>query len=152
MFDAVRDFFRQSADARQKRQDDHVRREQARHQDAERRKRAEQERQRRIQGIRVITGEIRYRYAILETVRAHGFYLAEPGQPYHPTEATERAIRSLQEQAFALGADAVIHAQYQILRYTLERRQFQHTPAYEAHAFGTAVKILGPPPDWPEQK
>ena len=54
----------------------------------------------------------------------------------------------MQELAFSIGADAIIHAQYQVLRYTVQQRQMMFMPVYETHIFGTAIKVLGPPQDW----
>lgn len=117
--------------------------------EAESQRRAAFAREERIAAIRVITGDLKHRYAIVDTVRAFGLYTAQPGEDYDPTEATRRAQYHLQTQAIELGADAIIHATYQVLRYAEQRHMRQHpVPVYEVHAFGTAVKIVGPPTDW----
>lgn len=106
------------------------------------------ERERRIAAVRVITGDVKYRYAILDTLRVYAHYGAEPGEPYDPTSSTVQATRLMQELAYSTGADAVIHAQYQIIRYATTRRGYADVPSYETHLFGTAIKIMGPPLDW----
>lgn len=126
--------------------------------EADQRARRSAEEAGRVAAIRVLTGDLKHRYAIIEPLQGFGYYTAEPGRNYDPTEATRRAIHSLQRQAFAIGADAVIHARFEILRYLeqssggfggFRRNNLQNLlPAYEAHAFGTAVKIVGPPRDW----
>ncbi len=151
MFDGINEQLRKMRDARAQAKAQEALREQQRLHESEQMRRAEQERQKRIHSIRIITGEVRYRYAILDTLRAFAVYQAEPGQPINPTEATLRASRTLQEQAVAVGADAVIHAQYNIVRYTIPRGKYADIPVYEAHVFGTAIKILGPPVDWASQ-
>ena len=90
----------------------------------------------RVASIRVLTGDLKHRYAIIEPLQGFGYYSAEHGRTYDPTEATRRAIHSLQRQAFAIGADAVIHAQFEIVRYLEQRGGFGRgggnvLPAYE---------------------
>lgn len=108
-----------------------------------------QERETQIAATRVITGELKHRYVLVDALRGFGVYIVDPGHDYDPTEVTRRATYDLQRQAVALGANAVIHARFEILRYS-EDRQGRPLPIYEAHAFGTAVRIVGPPSDWPE--
>lgn len=150
MFDNIKENMRKAAEDRAKQREEQERAENFRRaqQGAEERIRAERER--KIASIRVITGQVKYRYVILDTLRVFSIYTAEPGQPYDPTASTLQAMRQMQELAFQTGADAVIHAQYQILRYTTTRRNYQDVPVYETHLFGTAVKIMGPPSDWVE--
>ena len=121
--------------------------------EAEQRARRSAEEAAQVAAIRVLTGELKHRYAIIEPLQGFGYYTAEQGRTYDPTEATRRAIYSLQKQAFAVGADAVIHARFEIVRYLEQRGAFGGrgggvVPAYETHAFGTAIKIVGPPRDW----
>lgn len=118
--------------------------------EAQSKRRAAYEREQRIATVRVITGDLKHRYIIVDTLRGFGLYTAQPGRDYDPTEATRRALYHLQTQAHDIGADAVIHARYEILRYA-EPRQLRQAPVptYEVHAFGTAVKVVGPPADWP---
>lgn len=151
MLHKFRDKIRRRQEAQERARQERERRERERLQDAERQKRAEQERVQKILSIRVITGEVKYRHAVIDTVRAVGFYEVEPDNRYLPDEATNRAIAQIQEHAYRLGADAVIHAQYHILRYSVQRRQHVNT-IYETHVFGTAIKILGPPSDWTRDK
>lgn len=123
--------------------------------EAQQQRRAAQDREARIADVRVITGELKHRYVIVDTLTGFGHYAAEPGRDYDPTEATRRATYNLQQQAVALGADAVIHARYEILRYAEPRGgvgRLVPLPSYEVHAFGTAVRIVGPPADWPDNK
>jgi uncharacterized protein YbjQ (UPF0145 family) len=122
-----------------------ARQERERAQQAEQERKGEQERARRIRSIRVITGDVKYRYAIVDTVRAVGYYELEQHGVLLPDEATDRAIKQLQEKAFAVGADAVIHAVFHIMRYAVQRSRMHLVPAYEVHVFGTAIKVLGPP-------
>lgn len=111
------------------------------------RERMAHERQARIDGIRVFTGELKHRYHVIETLRGIGIFFAPPQEAeYDPMEATRRAMYHLQEQAADLGADAVVHARYQILRYLQSTGQ-RAVPVYEVHAFGTAVRIIGQSPD-----
>lgn len=100
----------------------------------------------RVLAIRVFTGELKHRYVVVDTLRGFGHYMAPPNEDYDPLEATRRACLSLQEQAADLFADAVVHARYEILRYTLVQGQ-RTVPVYEVHAFGTAVRIVGPAAD-----
>lgn len=120
----------------------------------EQRARAEEERRRmddamkaRIAAVRIITGDIRYKYAIINTVRAWAYVPCPPGRAADPHQATDIAIYNLQREALKQGADAVIHAQFHILRYEVPLEDGAMA-AYETHAFGTAVKILGAPEDW----
>ena len=108
----------------------------------------EEDREVRVRAIRIITGEVKYRYAVLDTIRTIGYAEFGGNQLIEPDQATQRAITQMQELAFSIGADAIIHAQYQVLRYTVQQRQMLYMPVYETHIFGTAIKILGPPQDW----
>ncbi|MGE3770523.1 MAG: hypothetical protein AB7G06_06170 [Bdellovibrionales bacterium] len=153
------DFFN---DWRQKREEIKAAREsQLRQRQYEQQRRAEYEfeREQKIEQVRVITGDLKHRYVLLESLRAFGHYIAPINDEYDPLEATRRATYHLQAQAVDLGADAIIHARFQVIRYVEQRRgpQGYTLPAYEVHAFGTAVRIVGPPPDWdisetPEQE
>lgn len=107
---------------------------------------AAEARQARIDAIRIFTGELKHRYVVVDTLRGFGHYVAPVNEDYDPLEATRRAAYSLQEQAADLFADAIVHARYEILRYTQTSGQ-RVIPVYEAHAFGTAVRIIGPSPD-----
>ena len=148
MFDELKEKMRRQREARDKSGRDRDRAEQARKAESERAEAMAQDRDRRVRAIRIITGEVKYRYAILDTLRAAGYYETVGNQMIDPEESTRRAVAQLQLQAFRIGADAVIHAQYHIVRYTIQRRQLLFTPVYETHIFGTAIKILGPPDDW----
>lgn len=108
----------------------------------------EEDREVRVRAIRIITGEVKYRYAVLDTIRTIGYAEFGGNQLIEPDQATQRAITQMQELAFSIGADAIIHAQYQVLRYTVQQRQMLYMPVYETHIFGTAIKVLGPPQDW----
>lgn len=148
MFDSFKESMRRRQESRERTQRDRQRQEQARQADADRAEAMAQDRSRRMRAIRVITGDVKYRYAIIDTIRAVGHYEAYAGQLIDPDESTRRAIEQIQGQAFSIGADAVIHAQFHVVRYTIQRRQLLFTPVYETHLFGTAIKILGPPEDW----
>lgn len=151
MFDTLKDSLRKAAEERAKKQEEEERINAQKRANADHEARIKAERERKIASIRVITGAVKYRYAIIDTLRVFAHYISEPGQPYDPTASTQQATRMMQEQAFSIGADAVIHAQYQVLRYTTTRKGYQDVPAYETHLFGTAVKIIGPPVDWEEE-
>lgn len=143
MFDMFRDFAKNFAAYEAERR---AREENQRKQDDERR-RMDDAMRNRIAGVRVITGDIRYKYAIMNTIRAWAYLPCPPGEGLDPHKATDLAIYNLQREAARIGADAVIHAQFHILRYEVPTRD-SIMPAYETHAFGTAVKILAPPDDW----
>lgn len=148
MLDSLKEKMRRTREDREKNRRDQDRKHQARQAEAQRAEAMAEERDRRIQAIRVITGEVKYRYAILDTIRTVGYYEVNGNQLIDPEEATRRAVVQLQDIAFRIGADAVIHAQYHIVRYAIQRRQMLFTPVYETHLFGTAIKVLGPPEDW----
>lgn len=148
MFDSIKEQLKRAGEAAAKAREEELRQQKMRERQRDAENRAMDERERKLASIRVITGDVKYRYAILDTLRVFAHYTAEPGAPYDPTAATQQAIRKMQEMAFALGADAVIHAQYQIVRYATTRRGYADIPVYEAHVFGTAIKIMGPPTDW----
>jgi uncharacterized protein YbjQ (UPF0145 family) len=148
MLDSLKEKMRRTREEREKARRDQDRKHQARQAEAQRAEAMAEERDRRIHAIRVITGEVKYRYAILDTIRTVGYCEVLGNQPIDPEEATRRAVAQLQDIAFRIGADAVIHAQYHIVRYTIQRRQMLFTPVYETHVFGTAIKVLGPPEDW----
>ncbi|NDE89877.1 MAG: hypothetical protein EB059_01865 [Alphaproteobacteria bacterium] len=148
MFDSIKENMRKANEERAKTREEQERKDKARAREAEMNARLKDERERKIATIRVITGDVKYRYAILDTLRVFSHYTAEPGQPYDPTASSMQATRLMQELAFAAGADAVIHAQYQIVRYTTQRRNYADVPVYETHLFGTAIKVMGPPTDW----
>lgn len=123
--------------------------------EAEQRARRSAEEAGRVAAIRVLSGDIKHRYVIIEPLLGFGYYSAEPQRTYDPLEATRRAIHSLQKQAFAQGADAVINARFEVIRYleTHGSGRFGTVlPAYEVHAYGTAIRIVGPPADWPESQ
>ena len=113
----------------------------------EERRRTDEALKSRIAAIRVITGDIRYKYAIINTVRAWAYVPCPSGHAADPHQATDIAIYNLQREALRHNADAVIHAQFHILRYEVPVQDGMMA-AYETHAFGTAVKILGAPEDW----
>jgi hypothetical protein len=148
MFDSIKENLRKVNEERAKLREEQDRKDKLRQQQADMNAKMKDDRERKIATIRVITGEVKYRYAILDTLRVFAHYTAEPGQPYDPTASSQQATRMMQELAFAAGADAVIHAQYQIVRYTTTRRNYADVPVYETHLFGTAIKVLGPPIDW----
>ena len=150
MFDNLKESIKKANEEKARQREEEARAQRMRDRQKEAEARAIEERERKILGIRIITGDVRYRYAILDTMRVFAHYEAEPGEAYDPTGATQRAMRQMQELAFSIGADAVIHAQYQILRYTTSKRGYADIPVYEVHAFGTAIKIMGPPSDWEE--
>lgn len=109
------------------------------------------EREQKIEAMRVLTGDLKHRYAVVETLQGFGHYVAPADAEYDPMEATRRAAYHLKAQAVDLGADAVIHAQYQIVRYTENRgARYIPLPVYEVHVFGTAIRIVGLPTDWEE--
>lgn len=101
-------------------------------------------REERVAAVRIITGDITWRYEIMNTIRAYARTVQQTGRLIDPTASTDTAVRLLQEEADEVGAQAVIHAHFQILRFEVpgERHPLQ---VYETHAFGTAVRILGPP-------
>jgi hypothetical protein len=148
VFDAIRESLRRAATEREKNREEAAKAERSRQQQADARARQEAEKERQIASVRVITGEVKYRYAIIDTLRVFAHYISTPGEPYDPTASTLRATRMMQELAHAAGADAVIHAQYQIIRSSTSKQGYTDVPVYETHLFGTAVKILGPPSDW----
>ena len=152
MFDSIKENLRKVNEERARAKAEQDRKDRAKQQQAEMGAKAKEERERKISTIRVITGEVKYRYAILDTLRVFAHYTAEPGQPYDPTASSQQATRMMQELAYSAGADAVIHAQYQIVRYTTQRRNYADVPVYETHLFGTAIKVMGPPSDWDEEK
>ncbi len=123
-------------------------REQMRAQQDEERRRMNEQMKAQIAAVRVITGDIKYKYAIINTVRAWAYVPCFPGAGSDPHQASDIAIYNIQKEALRVGADAVIHAQFHILRYEQPMRDGQIMAAYETHAFGTAVKILAPPDDW----
>lgn len=150
MFDGLKESLKRANEERARAKEEEARQEKQRQARLDADARAAEARERKINSIRIITGDVRYRYAILDTLRVFAHYTAEPGQAYDPTAASMQATRQMQELAFAAGADAVIHAQYQIIRYTTTRRNYSDVPVYEAHLFGTAIRVIGPPPDWEE--
>ncbi len=152
MFDSIKENLRKANEERAKAREEQDRRDRAKQQQDNVNARLKEERERKIATIRVITGDVKYRYAILDTLRVFSHYTAEPGQPYDPTASSQQATRMMQELAFSTGADAVIHAQYQIVRYTTNRRNYADVPVYETHLFGTAIKVMGPPTDWDNSK
>lgn len=112
---------------------------------------AAEARQARIDAIRVFTGDLKHRYVIIDTLRGFGQYEVPASGDYDPIEATRRAAYSMQVQAADLFADAIVHARYEILRYT-HQVQGRLLPVYEVHAFGTAVRVVGPPADLEEMR
>ncbi|GAB5387551.1 MAG: hypothetical protein Alpg2KO_05190 [Alphaproteobacteria bacterium] len=148
MFDAFKAYFSQ------KQEEAHARRakwerEQAAH-DEDHRHDAQVEAE--LEKIRIITGDTHYKYALLNTLRVWGFATARPGQEVDATRSTDIAVRLLQEEAYKINADAVIHVQFHILRYDRSRDPLKYSmPCYETHAFGTAIKIIGPPDHWKEE-
>lgn len=148
MFDNLKEQLKKANEERARAREEEERKQRLREKQRETEQRLAEERERKIQNLRIITGDVRYRYAVIDTLRVFAHYSAEPNESYDPTAATQKAMRQMQELAFAAGADAVIHAQYQILRYTTTRRGYSDVPVYEAHLFGTAIKIMGPPPEW----
>jgi hypothetical protein len=148
VFDAIRDSLKRAAAEREKSREESQKAERTRQEQQATRQRMDAEKERQIASIRIITGEVKYRYAIIDTLRVFAHYSAEPNEPYDPTASTVKAMRMMQEMAHAAGADAVIHSQYQIIRSAIRRAGYADVPAYETHLFGTAIKILGPPSDW----
>jgi|GEM_PF-1403336 len=144
MFEQFRNFAKNFASYEAERK---ARDEQRARQDEERR-RMDEAMKARIAAIRIITGDIRYKYAIINTVRAWAYIPCPPGRAADPHQATDVAIYNLQREALKHNADAVIHAQFHILRYEVPLQDGGYMAAYETHAFGTAVKILGAPEDW----
>jgi len=118
-----------------------------RRQQDEEKRRTDEAMRARITAVRVITGDIKYKYAIMNTVRAWAYVPIPPGRGADPNQATDIAIYNVQREAARIGADAVIHAQFHILRYEVHMQEGV-VPAYEVHAFGTAVKITGAPEEW----
>lgn len=143
MFEAFRNFARNFAAYEAERE----MRDKMREQERQERERQNAEMKARIAAIRVITGDIKYKYAIINTVRAWAYVPCPPDRAPEPHQATDIAIYNIQKEALRMGADAVIHAQFHILRYEVPIREGMMS-AYETHAFGTAVKILAPPDDW----
>jgi uncharacterized protein YbjQ (UPF0145 family) len=148
MLGSMKDRMRKAQEAREKARQEQMRAEQAQRDEAAQARIMEEERERRLRAIRIIPGEVKYRYAILDTIRTIGYAEFSGNQLIDPDESTQRAIAQMQELAFSIGADAVIHAQFQVIRYTIQQRQMMSVPAYETHIFGTAIKIFGPPGDW----
>lgn len=148
MLGSMKEKMRKAREERERLRTERERAERAAQEEAARAASMEEDREQLIRAIRVICGEVKYRYAVLDTIRTIGYAEFGGNQLIEPDQATQRAITQMQELAFSIGADAVIHAQYQILRYTVQQRQMQFMPVYEAHIFGTAIKILGPPQDW----
>ena len=95
VFDAIRDSLRRAAAEREKNREEAAKAERSRQQQADARARAEAEKERQIAAIRVITGEVKYRYAIIDTLRVFAHYVAEPGEPYDPTASTIRATEGI---------------------------------------------------------
>ncbi len=149
MFEAFRNFAQNFAAYESERK---LRDEMRQKQDEERQRMNEQMKA-QIAAVRVITGDIKYKYAIVNTVRAWAYVPAASGYAPDPNKATDLAIYNIQREALKMGADAVIHAQFHILRYEVPVQDGMMS-AYETHAFGTAVKILAPPDDWktPDQE
>ncbi len=147
MFGKFRDFARHFAAYEAERKA----REGMRARQEEERRRMDEAMKARINAVRVITGDIRYKYAIVNTVRAWAYVPCPPGMGADPHQATDIAIYNIQREALRVGADAVIHAQFHILRYEQPTKDGDIMAAYETHAFGTAVKILAPPDDWAYQ-
>jgi hypothetical protein len=148
MFETMKEKVRQAQQERDKLRREQLRAEKLQQEEDARAKALDDEREHRIRAIRVITGEVKYRYAVLEVLRTIGYAEFEGKQLIDPDAATRRAIEQIQDLAFSIGADAVIQAQYQILRYTVQHQHTIVTPVYETHLFGTAIKLIGPPPDW----
>mgnify|MGYP001222288812 CR=1 FL=1 len=148
MLDSMKEKMRKAREEREKLRVEQERAARARQEEAARAQAMEIERERQVRSIRIITGEVKYRYAVLDTIRTIGYAEFSGNQLIDPDEATRRAVEQMQEVAFSIGADAVIHAQYQVLRYTVQQRQIALVPVYETHIFGTAIKVLGPPEDW----
>ena len=144
MFKSFRDFAKNFAAYEAERKA----RERMRERQQEERRRMDEEMKARIAAIRVITGDIKYKYAIVNTVRAWAYVPCPPGMGTDPHQATDIAIYNLQREALRVGADAIIHAQFHILRYEQPAPNGGFMVGYETHAFGTAVKILAPPDDW----
>lgn len=119
--------------------------------EAQMRAEAAEARQARIDAIRVFTGDLKHRYVVIDTLRGFGQYELPSSGDYDPTEATQRATYSLQVQAADMLADAVVHARFEVLRYT-HQVQGRLVPVYEVHAFGTAVRVVGPPADLEEMR
>ncbi len=148
MLGSMKDKMRKAREEREKARAEYERAERTKQEEAARAQAMEAEREQQVRGIRIISGEVKYRYAVLDTVRTIGYAEFGGNQLIDPDEATRRAIEQMQELAFSIGADAIIHAQYQVLRYTVQQRQMLYVPVYETHIFGTAIKVLGPPEDW----
>ncbi len=151
VFDAIRESLRRAREEHERQQTENRKAERSRQEEAARQARLDAEKERRLGAIRVITGDVKYRYAIIDTLRVYAHYTAEPGEAYDPTASTVRATRLMQELAHAAGCDAVIHAQYHISRSPVRRPGYPDSPMYETHLFGTGVKILGPPADWDQK-
>jgi hypothetical protein len=110
------------------------------------------EREKKIEAVQIITGDIKHQYVIVRPLAGFGHYIAPPNEEYDPLEATRRATYHLQAQAVDAGAEAVIHTQFHIIRYSEPRGpRYAPLPAYEVHAFGTAIRVVGPPTDWESQ-
>jgi uncharacterized protein YbjQ (UPF0145 family) len=152
MFESLKEGLKRAAEENKRAREESERLARAKKAQLEAEAAAASARERKITGIRIITGEVKYRYAILDTLRVFAQYIAEPGEPYDPTASSAKATRLMQELAYSSGADAVIHAQYQIVRYSTSTQGYTNVPVYETHLFGTAVKIIGPPADWEEEK
>jgi Putative heavy-metal-binding len=144
---AFGDFLRSFAENQRRAADERLRQQEYRAQQEDEKRRTNEEMKARIMAVRVITGDIRYKYAIMNTVRAWAYVPCPPGRGGDPNQATDIAIYNIQREAARMGADAVIHAQFHIMRYEI-RLQEGPAPAYEVHAFGTAVKITGAPEEW----
>ena len=148
MFDGIREKLRQSQAASERAKAERERAEQAQRVQQERDRMAAEDRERRVRSIRIIPGDVKYRYVVLDTVRTVGYAEFGGNQMIDPDAATRQGLEQLQDLAFSMGADAIIHAQFQVMRYTVQGRQMQYIPVYETHIFGTAIRVVGPPEDW----
>lgn len=148
MFDDMKEKMRRAKEAKEHARHERDRMEREYQSEAAKAQAAEEERERRIRSIRVISGDVKYRYVVLDTLRTVGYAEFSGNRLIDPDEATRNAMQQMQDLAFSLGADAVVHAQFQVLRYTIQQRQMYYVPVYETHIFGTAIKVMGPPTDW----
>lgn len=148
MFEDMKEKMRRAKEAKEQARHQRDRMEREYQSEAARAQAAEEERERRIRSIRIISGDVKYRYVVLDTLRTVGYAEFSGNRLIDPDEATRNAMQQMQDLAFSLGADVVIHAQFQVLRYTIQQRQMIYVPVYETHLFGTAVKVMGPPTDW----
>jgi len=103
----------------------------------------QQEKEARDQAISKViltTGDIREDYQILDTIIALEGHQAGYFDTANPATAFDGVKKQLRENAYDMGADAVVHCQFEY-RVAAERGLFGSKQAIEIFAYGTAVKL-----------